>query len=287
MRLFLLTISISIAIPVLAFGADRLIVKNDEGSMTFTVEDEGNVFTTGIYTNQSSYPGFWLDEVGTGYKGAYFVLDENWMQVQRRSQNFGDYEASPVFINIGAPHSAFTIASTGYVGFGQWGPSYPLHMASGAHCTAGGVWTNASSREYKKDIKSLSTDEAMDTLNGLNPVKSTYRASSDEKHVGFIAEDVPDLVATADRKRMSAMDVVAVLTKVVQEQQKAVRKQKLIIAELSKRLAVVEKEIKTDCFFSAWNRLKEKLNHKIGIIGITSHRKSCVAWQKTTKDVLS
>jgi hypothetical protein len=35
--------------------------------------------------------------------------------------------------------------------------------------------------------------------------------------VGFIAEDVPELVATKDRKGLSPMDIVAVLTKVVQD----------------------------------------------------------------------
>jgi hypothetical protein len=51
--------------------------------------------------------------------------------------------------------------------------------------------------------------------------------------VGFIAEDVPDLVATEDRKGMSAMDVVAVLTKVVQDQQQT-------IEELSRKVAALE-----------------------------------------------
>jgi hypothetical protein len=40
-----------------------------------------------------------------------------------------------------------------------------------------------------------------------------------DPHVGFIAEDVPDLVAEPGRKSVSAVDIVAVLTKVVQEQQ--------------------------------------------------------------------
>ncbi|HEX6641186.1 MAG TPA: hypothetical protein VF215_08730, partial [Thermoanaerobaculia bacterium] len=43
-----------------------------------------------------------------------------------------------------------------------------------------------------------------------------------EMNVGFIAEEVPDLVATADRKGLSSMDVVAVLTKVMQEQQRTI-----------------------------------------------------------------
>jgi len=44
-------------------------------------------------------------------------------------------------------------------------------------------------------------------------------------------------VATKDRKGMSSMDVVAVLAKVVQEQQKT-------IAELSKKMAELEKSEK-------------------------------------------
>ena len=35
---------------------------------------------------------------------------------------------------------------------------------------------------------------------------------------GFIAEEVPELISTKDRKGLSSMDIVAVLTKVVQEQ---------------------------------------------------------------------
>jgi hypothetical protein len=54
-------------------------------------------------------------------------------------------------------------------------------------------------------------------------VTYTYKADdTKEQHVGFIAEDVPDLVAKADRTAVSAMDVVAVLTKVVQEQQRTI-----------------------------------------------------------------
>lgn len=224
-------------LPISAFSAERLVIKNSGGAITFIVEDNGRVTTADRYNVQAQFPGFWLDETGAGHKGAYFVLGENWMQMQRRAQNYGAYEASPFFLNIGAPHSAFVIDVTGYVGFGQFGPSYPIHMKSGAYVTTGGVWTNASSREYKKDIKDLTADEAVDALKDLNPVKFSYRANSDEQHVGFISEDAPELVATKDKKGMSSMDVVAVLTKVVQEQQKT-------IAELSKKMSELERELK-------------------------------------------
>jgi len=82
-----------------------------------------------------------------------------------------------------------------------------LAMASGATCTAGGVWTSVSSREAKENIKDLTTDEAIDALVGLKPVKFNYKVEKEEEYVGFIAEDVPELVATKDRKRLTPMEI--------------------------------------------------------------------------------
>jgi hypothetical protein len=130
-----------------------------------------------------------------------------------------------------------TIIENGYIGIGKQTPTYPLHMASGARVTTGGVWTNASSREYKENIHDLTTTEAVDTLARLDPVKYNYKVDAEDKHVGFIAEDVPELVATKDRKGLSPMDIVAVLTKVVQEQQKT-------ISELSEKMADLQREMK-------------------------------------------
>ena len=70
-----------------------------------------------------------------------------------------------------------------------------------------------------------------------NNVWSIYKVD-DEAHVGFIAEDVPDLVATGDRKGLSAMDIVAVLTKVVQQQQKELSAEHDEIDMLKAQLAV-------------------------------------------------
>jgi hypothetical protein len=220
--------------PDLVHSEDRLVVKNSSGASTFKVDENGLVYSSDLYVMQGLNPGFWLDETGSGNNGAFFVLDQKLLQIQRRGQNFGSYEASPFYLNIDAPNAAFSIGAGGFVGFGVIA-DYPLHMASGAYVTSGGVWTNSSSREFKKDIKPLTKDEAHNTLKNLDPVKFSYKADPAEKHVGFIAEDVPDLVATEDRKGMSAMDVVAVLTKVVQDQQKT-------IEELSRKVAALEKK---------------------------------------------
>jgi hypothetical protein len=113
-------------------------------------------------------------------------------------------------------------------------------MASGANVTTGGVWTNASSRELKRDIHSLGTEEALSALAGLEPVRFRYKADPADEWLGFIAEDVPDLVATADRKTLSPMDLTAVLTKVVQEQQKAIVDLRATVASLSEKLTEME-----------------------------------------------
>ena len=128
------------------------------------------------------------------------------------------------------------VDTSGRVGIGTSNPTNPLQMASGALVTAGGVWTDASSRAIKQDIRELTAQEAHGALDQLAPVRYTSKADPTEHHVGFIAEDVPDLVATKDRKALSPMDIVAVLTRVVQEQQKTVEAQQGSIAELAAKL---------------------------------------------------
>jgi hypothetical protein len=89
-----------------------------------------------------------------------------------------------------------------------------------------------SSREYKQQIKALSADQATSALKNLNPVTFKFKNDNDENHVGFIAEELPELVANKDRKTFSLVDIVAVLTKVVQLQQKEIEELK---AQIKKR----------------------------------------------------
>jgi hypothetical protein len=112
--------------------------------------------------------------------------------------------------------------SEGNVGIGTTSPGYPLTMGGGAYCT-GTVWTDVSSRKYKENIRNLTNEEAIETINKLNPVKFNYKTNKDEEYLGFIAEDVPDLVAMNDRNGLSPMDIAAVLVKAVQEQQETIK----------------------------------------------------------------
>jgi hypothetical protein len=114
---------------------------------------------------------------------------------------------------------------------------HEIHTSSGAYLTTTGVWTNASSREYKDAIAPLSADAAEKTLAALEPVTFHYKNDVEQQRVGFIAEDVPELVAMKDRKGLSPMDIVAVLTKVAQEQKQQLADQALQLADQARQLA--------------------------------------------------
>ena len=90
----------------------------------------------------------------------------------------------------------------------------------------------SSSRALKHDIVELDSARAQDAVRRLTPVEFIYNDDElAEKRVGFIAEDVPDLVADGERKSVPIMDVVATLTKVVKDQQSTIDAQQQKLAD--------------------------------------------------------
>ena len=157
---------------------------------------------------------------------------------------------NPLIIVPGVKNVNSLVIKNGNIGLGITNPTSPLALASGAKCSAGGVWTNASSRKLKDNIEALPLEKALDVVQSLEPVTYTYKAEPNETQVGFIAEDVPELVATQTRTELSPMDIVGVLTKVVQDQQsrldaqeqqmkaqaELLQKQQALLEKLSERL---------------------------------------------------
>ncbi len=138
------------------------------------------------------------------------------------------------------------INASGQISFGNTPPAITSHAIlhqSGANLTLAGVWTNASSHALKQDIEPITSEQARDTVRALQPVGYRYKSELTERYVGFIAEDVPELVATNDRKGLAPMDITAVLTKVVQDQDRELVEQKRINAELSDRLLKLEQQL--------------------------------------------
>lgn len=161
--------------------------------------------------------------------------------------------------------NAMTIKmSNGNIGLRVANPTHPLQLASGARCTSGGVWTNASSRELKQDIEPLTSEQAQAAVQALQPVGYRYKSDPDERHVGFIAEDVPDIVATNDRQGLATMDLVAVLTKVVQDQNRVLNEERECNAREREKNSRQEKLIaEQQAAISLQRQLLESLNKRL------------------------
>ena len=67
------------------------------------------------------------------------------------------------------------------------------------------------------------------------PVTFTYKNDPTESHVGFIAEDVPALVASKDRKGLSPMNIVGVIVKVAQDHESRIAALEMELKQLKER----------------------------------------------------
>lgn len=172
-----------------------------------------------------------LDNVNTANNGAILFRR---FGVNQFSLGVTNEPSLNIFDQV-AQNFRFTIISNGNVGISDQTPSERLSV--GGNITATDTITEGSSRELKENITGISTKEAIETLQGLNPIKFKYKAEdSGEEHLGFIAEDVPDLVAFKDRKQLSSMDITAILVKVVQEQQRMLKEQQEIIEAMIREI---------------------------------------------------
>jgi hypothetical protein len=106
-----------------------------------------------------------------------------------------------------------------------------------------GQWLDASSRAYKENIRALGEAEALAAFDRLQPVHYNYKTNKNEPIVGFIAEDVPDLIAPRDHKSLSALEMTALLTRVLQTERKALQKRDPEMDKLQSRQENMEKEL--------------------------------------------
>ena len=147
-----------------------------------------------------------------------------------------------------------TILPSGNVGIGTVTPSHPLQMASGAHVTAAGVWTNASDARLKTNV--VNTPYGLSTVLKLRPVNYTM-VKGGEAQVGFLAQEVqkivPEVVSgtegditKGETLGLSYGNLVPVLTKAIQEQQATIEAQQKQIDELKAQNIALAGELKAE-----------------------------------------
>ncbi|WP_437295412.1 tail fiber domain-containing protein [Sorangium sp. So ce426] len=133
-------------------------------------------------------------------------------------------------VNIG-PISGTSTGSTVNIGTSA-GTTVNIGTIGGSGATVtllGDVRTNAgvtvtSSAAVKERIQTLPAEEALSVFRHLTPVTYAYKDDPEKRLlVGFIAEDVPELVGTPDRKAIAPFSILAVLTRVVQAHDQALQ----------------------------------------------------------------
>ncbi len=211
---------------------------------TKTYYNEGNV---GIGTTNPTLP---LEIQGPGNAFQDLGMEFENTTSGQRFVIYNDGTDGLESFNIAQPTEvpSLTIRTTGNpgnVGIGTTAPTERLHV--NGNIVASGTIGPVSSRAFKKDITYVSTKEAVNALKGLNPIKFKYKEDNlGEEHLGFIAEDVPELVSTQSRNQLSLMDFTAILTKVVQEQQKMLHDQKQTIDAMRQEMEKIKSVINYD-----------------------------------------
>jgi hypothetical protein len=253
--------ALAVLVAATAFSEDKLVVKDSGGTNTvFAVEDGTSTpnrilrVIGGVPIMQSTpTAGFDFKNTAATFGASIIVgpsgnpnLYANWLATTNARE---DATKPSLAVRLDVANDRFRLmrwavgSSTGTDLF-DVNANGSISSSTGASLTAGGTWTNGSSRDYKENISAISAEEAVVTLAALTPVKFNYKVDKDEKHVGFIAEDVPELVAMKDRKSLSPMDIVAVLTKVVQELKTENEGLKAKNDSLENRLLAIEEAIK-------------------------------------------
>jgi hypothetical protein len=258
-----LVLALVIVIPAAVFGADKLIVQDGSSVTQFVVQDTGAI---GVGMAAPLYKGdFSAGNVSKSVLHFSLAGADSGGYVTSVGANNFFVSSGAAWDNVAggwvAKNAAAVIAGSGAAG-------YRVFLANG--CTPGAVcaalstekfkidysgnvtalsFNPTSTRESKNNIEKLSVKSANEALMGLDPVTFTYKLDPDQSHVGFIAEDVPALVATKDRKTINPVDIVGVLTKVLQDKSQTIEKQQKTLDLMAAKLDKMEAEI---------NRLKSK-----------------------------
>lgn len=143
-------------------------------------------------------------------------------------------ESNPgVFMVNREDANASHVIVAGYPAGGQGG---------GAYLSKAGVWTDASSREFKEDYQEIDKQELLDDIESMEIYNWKYKNDNTEaRHIGPFAEDMHDTFGVGEnRKYLATLDVAGVNMVAIQQLIKENKELKQKNEELEARLDAIE-----------------------------------------------
>ena len=148
--------------------------------------------------------------------------------------------AAPFILFPGAANNLFTLRG-GSVGINNINPLFPIHHSSGARLTAGGVWTNASSRSLKTAFEAIDPLAVLDKVAALPVQGWRYKVEdASTRHIGPVAEDFQRVFGLGDGESIGTVDAngvaLAAIQGLVHKMDQALAAKDAEIAELRQEL---------------------------------------------------
>ncbi|MBD2355996.1 tail fiber domain-containing protein [Tolypothrix sp. FACHB-123] len=137
------------------------------------------------------------------------------------------------------------VTARGNVGIGTSHPDLDTKLHIQGNVRVNGDLFQDSSRELKDKITELSQQEVYEIIKALQPVKYIYKDDQEQKlHLGFIAENVPDILASPDKTAIQPFQILAVLAKAVKDQQAMITTLTNVVKEQQKQITALTEQNK-------------------------------------------
>jgi hypothetical protein len=133
------------------------------------------------------------------------------------------------------------------VGIGTQTPSHPFEVGTdsgngnGAHVTAGGVWTNGSDRNSKRDFEPIDKRAVLAKVAELPITRWRYKGESDSiRHIGPVAQDFHAAFGLGESDRhIGTLDADGVALAAIQALHELLKEKDAQIATQGKRMAAL------------------------------------------------
>jgi len=117
--------------------------------------------------------------------------------------------------------------------YGNGGDRLRFYASGGTYIE--GNFYVTSSKDYKENISGIGRETVKKAIEKLEPVQFNFKGDYSKTTLGFIAENVPNSLAAADKKAISPMEIITVLVGEVKEQEKALNELKKKVSNLKRK----------------------------------------------------